>query len=108
MNTNGITVVNDVRDNNIYETRLLQTVAIEGNTVDNHGDSFVLVPAAIGVDNVAAGYLSTLVQTLDIVGNSVGEIATGDEVYKYRFGARDTEVRRLVIAKPGVSLDSVC
>jgi hypothetical protein len=32
----------------------------------------------------------------------------GDEVYKYRFGAEDTEVRRLLIARPGVSLDVVC
>ena len=32
----------------------------------------------------------------------------GDEVYKYRFGAQDTEVRRLLIAKPGVSLQAVC
>jgi CelD/BcsL family acetyltransferase involved in cellulose biosynthesis len=32
----------------------------------------------------------------------------GDEVYKYRFGAEDTEVRRLLIAKPGVDLRAVC
>lgn len=32
----------------------------------------------------------------------------GDEVYKYRFGGQDTEVRRLVIAKPGVPLEAVC
>jgi CelD/BcsL family acetyltransferase involved in cellulose biosynthesis len=32
----------------------------------------------------------------------------GDEVYKYRFGAQDTEVRRLVLAKPGVPLEVVC
>jgi CelD/BcsL family acetyltransferase involved in cellulose biosynthesis len=32
----------------------------------------------------------------------------GDEVYKYRFGAQDTEVRRLLIAQPGVHLDVAC
>ena len=32
----------------------------------------------------------------------------GDEVYKYRFGAQDTEVRRLLIAKQGVSLQANC
>jgi CelD/BcsL family acetyltransferase involved in cellulose biosynthesis len=32
----------------------------------------------------------------------------GDEVYKYRFGAKDTKVRRLLIAKPGVSLEVAC
>jgi CelD/BcsL family acetyltransferase involved in cellulose biosynthesis len=32
----------------------------------------------------------------------------GDEVYKYRFGAQDTEVRRLLIAKPGVPLEATC
>ena len=42
------------------------------------------------------------------LGRSRFDFLRGDEVYKYRFGAQDTEVRRLVIAKPGVSLDSVC
>jgi CelD/BcsL family acetyltransferase involved in cellulose biosynthesis len=32
----------------------------------------------------------------------------GDEVYKYRFGAEDTKVRRLLIAKPGVALEVAC
>ncbi len=32
----------------------------------------------------------------------------GDEVYKYRFGAQDTEVRRLLIAKPGIPLQAAC
>ncbi|MCL7453977.1 MAG: GNAT family N-acetyltransferase [Anaerolineae bacterium] len=32
----------------------------------------------------------------------------GDEVYKYRFGAEDTEVRRLLVAKPGVELKVAC
>jgi len=32
----------------------------------------------------------------------------GDEVYKYRFGAQDTKVRRLLIAKPGVPLEAAC
>lgn len=32
----------------------------------------------------------------------------GDEVYKYRFGAQDSEVKRLLIAQPGISLDAIC
>jgi CelD/BcsL family acetyltransferase involved in cellulose biosynthesis len=32
----------------------------------------------------------------------------GGEVYKYRFGAQSTEVRRLLIAKPGVPLQTTC
>ncbi len=32
----------------------------------------------------------------------------GDEVYKYRFGAHDTKVRRLLIARPGVPLEAAC
>jgi len=32
----------------------------------------------------------------------------GNEDYKYRFGGRDTEVRRLLIARPGVALDATC
>lgn len=32
----------------------------------------------------------------------------GNEDYKYRFGGRDTEVRRLLIARPGVVLEATC
>lgn len=32
----------------------------------------------------------------------------GNEDYKYRFGGRDTEVRRLLIARPGVELEATC
>jgi CelD/BcsL family acetyltransferase involved in cellulose biosynthesis len=32
----------------------------------------------------------------------------GNEDYKYRFGGRDTEVRRLLIAKPGVAMEAIC
>jgi CelD/BcsL family acetyltransferase involved in cellulose biosynthesis len=32
----------------------------------------------------------------------------GNEIYKYRFGAQDTEVRRLLIAKPGIPLEVPC
>ncbi len=42
------------------------------------------------------------------LGRSKFDFLRGDEVYKYRFGAQDTEVRRLVIAKPGVSLEAAC
>ncbi|MGD2206734.1 MAG: GNAT family N-acetyltransferase [Anaerolineae bacterium] len=42
------------------------------------------------------------------LGRSKFDFLRGDEVYKYRFGAKDTEVRRLLIAKPGVSMEAVC
>ena len=42
------------------------------------------------------------------LGRQKFDFLRGDEVYKYRFGAQDTEVRRLLIAKPGVPLDTVC
>jgi CelD/BcsL family acetyltransferase involved in cellulose biosynthesis len=42
------------------------------------------------------------------LGRNTFDFLRGDEVYKYRFGATDTEVRRLLIAKPGVPLDAVC
>jgi CelD/BcsL family acetyltransferase involved in cellulose biosynthesis len=42
------------------------------------------------------------------LGRGKFDFLRGDEVYKYRFGAQDTEVRRLLIAKPGVSLEAVC
>jgi CelD/BcsL family acetyltransferase involved in cellulose biosynthesis len=41
-------------------------------------------------------------------GRSKFDFLRGDEVYKYRFGAQDTEVRRLIIAQPGLSLDAAC
>jgi CelD/BcsL family acetyltransferase involved in cellulose biosynthesis len=42
------------------------------------------------------------------LGRSKFDFLRGDEVYKYRFGAQDTEVRRLLIAKPDVPLEVVC
>ena len=42
------------------------------------------------------------------LGRAKFDFLRGDEVYKYRFGAQDTEVRRLLVAKPGVKLDVVC
>jgi CelD/BcsL family acetyltransferase involved in cellulose biosynthesis len=42
------------------------------------------------------------------LGRSKFDFLRGDEVYKYRFGAQDTEVRRLLIARPGVSLQVAC
>jgi len=41
-------------------------------------------------------------------GRSKFDFLRGDEVYKYRFGAQDTQVRRLLIAKPGVPLEATC
>jgi len=42
------------------------------------------------------------------LGRGKFDFLRGDEVYKYRFGAEDTEVRRLLIARPGVDLEAVC
>jgi CelD/BcsL family acetyltransferase involved in cellulose biosynthesis len=42
------------------------------------------------------------------LGRSKFDFLRGDEVYKYRFGAQDTTVRRLLIARPGVSLQVAC
>lgn len=42
------------------------------------------------------------------LGRGKFDFLRGDEVYKYRFGAQDTEVRRLLIAKPGISLEAIC
>jgi CelD/BcsL family acetyltransferase involved in cellulose biosynthesis len=42
------------------------------------------------------------------LGRSKFDFLRGDEVYKYRFGAQDTEVRRLLIAQPGVPLQAAC
>jgi CelD/BcsL family acetyltransferase involved in cellulose biosynthesis len=42
------------------------------------------------------------------LGRAKFDFLRGDEVYKYRFGAQDTEVRRLLIGRPGVSLETTC
>ncbi|MFC2036746.1 GNAT family N-acetyltransferase [Chloroflexota bacterium] len=42
------------------------------------------------------------------LGRDKFDFLRGDEIYKYRFGANDTQVRRLLIAKPGVSLPVTC
>jgi CelD/BcsL family acetyltransferase involved in cellulose biosynthesis len=42
------------------------------------------------------------------LGRDKFDFLRGDEVYKYRFGAQDTQIRRLLLARPGVPLDAVC
>ncbi len=42
------------------------------------------------------------------LGRARFDFLRGDEVYKYRFGAQNTEVRRLLIARPGVPLQTTC
>lgn len=42
------------------------------------------------------------------LGRSKFDFLRGDEVYKYRFGGQDTEVRRFLIAQPGIPLDASC
>jgi len=42
------------------------------------------------------------------LGRTKFDFLRGDEVYKYRFGAQDTEIRRLLVAKPGIPLETAC
>lgn len=42
------------------------------------------------------------------LGRAKFDFLRGDEVYKYRFGARDTQIRRLLIGQPGVTLQATC
>lgn len=42
------------------------------------------------------------------LGRAEFDFLRGDEIYKYRLGAQDTQVRRLLIAKPGVPLQALC
>lgn len=42
------------------------------------------------------------------LGRAKFDFLRGGEVYKYRFGGQDTEVRRLLIAKPGIPLGATC
>jgi CelD/BcsL family acetyltransferase involved in cellulose biosynthesis len=46
-------------------------------------------------------------QAIDL-GRAKFDFLRGDEVYKYRFGAEDTRIWRLLIAKPDVSLQTFC
>lgn len=42
------------------------------------------------------------------LGRRTFDFLRGDEIYKYRFGGQDTQVRRLLIARPGVALEPTC
>lgn len=42
------------------------------------------------------------------LGRAKFDFLRGDEVYKYRFGAQDTQIRRLLIGQPGVTLRATC
>jgi CelD/BcsL family acetyltransferase involved in cellulose biosynthesis len=42
------------------------------------------------------------------LGRAKFDFLRGEEVYKYRFGGQDTEVRRLLIARPGIPLEATC
>jgi CelD/BcsL family acetyltransferase involved in cellulose biosynthesis len=42
------------------------------------------------------------------LGRRTFDFLRGDELYKYRFGAQNTEVRRLLIARPGVPFEPTC
>jgi CelD/BcsL family acetyltransferase involved in cellulose biosynthesis len=41
------------------------------------------------------------------LGRSKFDFLRGDEIYKYRFGAQDTQVHRLLLARPGAPLKAV-
>ncbi len=68
-----------------------------------------------GYDPVSFRHLSPgIVVTAQCIENAINlgrdrfDFLRGDEEYKYRFGARDTTVRRLLLAKSGVDLNAVC
>jgi CelD/BcsL family acetyltransferase involved in cellulose biosynthesis len=42
------------------------------------------------------------------LGRGKFDFLRGDEDYKYRFGAQDTQVRRLLVARPGVPFSPIC
>jgi len=54
--------------------------------------------------NVTARCIEHAIQ----LGRAKFDFLRGDEVYKYRFGAQDTQIRRLLIARPGVPLQATC
>ncbi|MBN1658165.1 MAG: GNAT family N-acetyltransferase [Anaerolineae bacterium] len=60
--------------------------------------------------NLSPGIVVTArcIETAIGLGRKTFDFLRGDEEYKYRFGAQDTKVRRLLITRPGVSLDVVC
>jgi CelD/BcsL family acetyltransferase involved in cellulose biosynthesis len=60
--------------------------------------------------NLSPGIIVTArsIQHAVALGRARYDFLRGDEVYKYRFGAQDTQVRRLLMAKPGVSLEAAC
>jgi CelD/BcsL family acetyltransferase involved in cellulose biosynthesis len=79
----------------------------------NYGDAILVYNS--GYDPASFSQLSPgIVVTAFCIEHAIAlgrrkfDFLRGDEVYKYRFGAQDTEVRRLLIAKPGVPLEATC
>jgi CelD/BcsL family acetyltransferase involved in cellulose biosynthesis len=79
----------------------------------DYGDSILVYNS--GYDPAQFHHLSPgIVVTARCIEHAIGlgrrkfDFLRGDEVYKYRFGAQDTEVRRLLIARQGVSLQAAC
>ena len=79
----------------------------------DYGDSILVYNSGydpVSYRSLSPGIVVTArcIETAIELGRKTFDFLRGDEEYKYRFGAHDTMVRRLVIARPGVSLDVVC
>ncbi len=68
-----------------------------------------------GYDPASFRHLSPgIVVTSQCIENAINlgrerfDFLRGGEEYKYRFGAQDTKVRRLLIARSGVSMEAIC
>jgi CelD/BcsL family acetyltransferase involved in cellulose biosynthesis len=79
----------------------------------DYGNSILVYNS--GYDPAQFSYLSPgIVVTARCIEHAIAlgrgkfDFLRGDEVYKYRFGAQDTKVHRLLIAQPGVQLQAVC
>jgi CelD/BcsL family acetyltransferase involved in cellulose biosynthesis len=79
----------------------------------DYGDSILVYNS--GFDPIKFRHLSPgIVVTARSIEHAISlgrdkfDFLRGDEDYKYRFGAQDTEVRRLLLAKPGVALNAAC
>jgi CelD/BcsL family acetyltransferase involved in cellulose biosynthesis len=60
--------------------------------------------------NLSPGIIVTArcIERAIALGRGKFDFLRGNEVYKYRFGAQDTKVRRLLIGRPGIPLQATC
>lgn len=79
----------------------------------DYGDSILVYNS--GYDPTQFAHLSPgwvviarCIENAIALGRKEFDFLRGDELYKYRFGGKETTVRRLLIARHGVPLDTVC